>query len=563
MYILGIYQGHDANAALISDDKIIAAAQEERFLRKKHFCGFPFESVKFVIKQAGISPSKIKYVACPHDSSSLLLIKRNQYRKEEKRNIYFRVPDKAARDRALRRISRKLKEAGVSNFKEIINLDHHLAHASCAYRCCGWQEATVITLDGSGNNLSGSVYHGKNGSLKSVAEITSQGSLGWFYSAVTEALGFRPGDEEGKAMSLAAYGRSNSSLMSRLKMFAPDFKGLSLSRAVPWSISAKVEDGFYNCRFKESKEIRRLVDKFGRENVAACAQRIIEQKVKALAEEAVRITGSGRLAVAGGVFLNVRLNMLLEEAKFTREIRPHPAAGDSGLALGAALEALNRLAPKKKIFYLDNAYLGPAFSNNEILSLLKGGKFMARTVAYKEIPGIVSDYLRKGLAVGWFQGRMEYGPRALGARSVLLDPRNIPAMKRLNLKLKKREWFMPFAPAILREQMRKYVKGQKVYSSPFMLKAYKIKKEKEGELAACMHVDGTIRAQTVSRKQNPLYYDTIKKFYKDTGVAGVLNTSFNRHGLPIVCSPQDALRHLKMKCVDVLVMNNIIAENSR
>lgn len=540
MNVLGVYDGHDANAALINDTSIIAAAQEERFRRIKHFYGFPSESIKFVLRHAGLKPSDIKYVAYPSEASTL---------KDDPHSPF---------------LIRNLHLLGIDHYKEIIPIDHHQAHVASAYRCCGWPKATVISLDGSGGNFSGTVCYGEEGKLYKISEIANQGSLGWFYSSVTEALGFRPNDEEGKTMGLAAYGRRNPYLIEKLKIFAPRINGLVLQRDTLWKISAKPVNGFYGCHFEDSHKIRRLVEKYGGENVAACAQAILEETTKELVKNAVKKTGCPYLAVAGGIFFNVKLNMELEQLACVKEIRPHPASGDSGLALGAALEAVSMRTTKRVVHNLTHAYFGPSFTNKEVMASIrkhKKGRLKMRKVDYAKIPSIVSEYLQNGFAVGWFQGRMEYGPRSLGARSVLLDPRNVEAKERLNNQLKRREWFMPFAPTILQEHAKDFIRRPKTIYSPFMIKAFRVNRAKTKDVAAATHVDGTIRTHILSRGQNPLYYDLIKEFYKRTGVPAVLNTSFNRHGAPIVCSPDDALEHLKMRCVDVLVINNLVIEN--
>lgn len=536
--VLGIHQGHDANAALVSENKIIAAAQEERFTRKKHYYGFPGESIKFVLRQANLAPEKVKFIANPHASGRSLT--------EESPPLDFIA---------------NLFKSGIRNHQRIFTLDHHLAHAACAYRCSGWRKATVVTLDGTGNGLSGTVYYGCNGRLDKISEIPTRGSLGWFYSAVTEALGFRPNDEEGKTMSLAAYGRPNPKVIEELRIYAPRIMGLGLSRDLPWIVSGTPVDDFYECHFKDSRGIRKLITKYGKEDIAASCQKILENTVRDLIRAAINKTGCGDLAVAGGIFFNVKLNSVLEKMPCVNEIRPHPGAGDCGLALGSALEAASMISKKKVVFNLNNVYLGPGFSNLDVKAALKGRKLKVRAVPFRKIPRIVSDYLQKGLAVGWFQGRMEYGPRALGNRSVLLDPRHTKAKERLNLKLKKREWFMPFAPSILIEHMDQCVAACKSPNSFFMLKTFYALKKKLRNIEACVHVDGTVRAQTLSREHNPLYYDAIRQFYNDTGVPAILNTSFNRHGLPMVCTPKDAIGHLEDHCVDILIINNMIIEH--
>lgn len=536
MYILGISAGHDAGAALVSERAIIAAAQEERFTRIKHFCGLPLRAIRFVIHQAGISPDRIEYIALPEEDASS--------------DLLFYIAD-------------NMNRIGINRFRKIVPVGHHLAHAASAYRTSGWREATVITLDGMGDGLSGSVYHGKDGSLKKISEIGAGGSLGWFYSAVTEAVGFRPNDEEGKTMGLAAYGKAPAALVKRLETLAPRQSRLKLLRASEWKISAQCRDHFYRCHFDESREIRKLADKFGRENVAAGAQAIMEDRIRGLARRAVAVTGCPDLAVSGGVFYNVKVSLALESMACVRAVKPHPAAGDSGLCLGAALEAAGNITGRGIRTDLRNAYLGPSFSERECVEALEKKRIAHRVTAYRTLPRIVSGYLQEGAAVGWFQGRMEYGPRALGARSVLADPRNVAAKNRLNAKLKRREWFMPFAPTVLREHVDRYVSHCKPATSPFMIKAFKATDAAQQEIPAAVHVDGTVRVQTLERAQNPLFYDLIRRFYRDTSVPAVLNTSFNRHGLPIVCTPEDAVEHLEMGCVDVLVMNNVIAERRR
>lgn len=530
-YVLGISEFHDANAALVDEHGVIAAAEEERFNRKKHYFGVPVKAIKFVIDRAGLRPEDIQYIALTH--------------RERPGDLY---------------IARNLSKLGIRKIKRIFNIDHHRAHAASAYRTSGWSEATVVTLDGMGDGISGTVYHCIDGDMRRISEFDTTGSLGWFYSAVTEAIGFRPNDEEGKTMGLAAYGKTSRCLISKLSAYAPRQSGLLLQGKAALRTSGMPVNGFYRCHFEESRDIRKLAIKYGRENVAACAQLMIEDLGKGIVRKAIAATGCGNLAVAGGIFFNVKLNMALESLPCVREIRPHPAAGDSGLSLGAALEALRIMTGKKVLVKLDTPYLGPEFTTTDCVNALKRKAPRYRCVGFDELPWIVSGFLRKGMVIGWFQGRMEYGPRALGARSVLADPRNARLKDRINNKLKRREWFMPFAPTILLEHVDRYAFHPKPIVSPYMIKAFKGRKAGRRDIIAATHVDGTIRAQTLTRSQNPLYYDVIRRFYKDTSVPAVLNTSFNRHGIPMACSPKDAVEHLEMGCIDALVMNNVIVE---
>jgi len=553
--VLGVHSGHDAGAALVIDGKVVAAASEERFKRIKHCSDFPDASIRYVLREAALGPSNIDYVAQTDQTSLVeLLVKQIKpyglpwfinkvtglmYNKAKKEmySLYKRQkkPTFVGDVDFLRKI-------GISAKRIAIN--HHLAHAASAYRTSGFKKATVITLDGAGELFAGTVYIGNNGEMKKVSEsFVNGGSLGLFYAAVTYGLGFKINDGEGKTMGLAAYGDPNPAYNDLVK-FAPILSGSEFKNGFIWHFDIKYLPNKLVCAPIEPQHISALIHKYGYENVAAAAQKILEENVSHLVQNVFDQTGISKIAAAGGVFLNVKANKKIVENEHI-----------SDLALGAALEAYHQITGDCINYKMGDAYLGSQYTNEEILNELKNSKGIEYEKT-SDVPGTTSDLLQDGKVVGWFQGRMEWGPRALGNRSVLADPRNVDVKDRLNQILKKRDWFMPFAPSILEEQCEKYIKDY-VYS-PFMLLAFDVDKKLQKDIPAVIHVDGTARPQGVTKKANPLYYDLIKEFYKDTGIPMILNTSFNKHGLPIVESPRDAINHLNWGCMDLLIIGNYI-----
>ncbi len=545
------FYGHDASACLQSDGVTRSAVSEERFTRNKHHAGFPWHSVNYVLSNDDLSYENIDLVAVPWpEKFNKALPLKERFIRFGRRFFYGSF----ASDRKKVTPIEKLK---------VVGIDHQLSHAASAYRNSGFKDALVLSLDGRGAEMDassscGALYHGENGEIKR-KQVYECASLGDFYGFATAILGFQVFDGEGKTMGLASFGKVDEKALRFLEKYVPKVEGTMLGD------SEKKLKGVGEVLFNVHRHYytdlaigMEVAKQVGRENFAASAQHLLEQSVVKLVSNAIKESGFDKLCLAGGVFLNVKLNKKLRELDGVKDIFIYPNPGDAGATVGAAMEAEYRVTGKQPK-PVRSVYLGPDYSDVEIEAALRKHK----NFSYKKISdpaGETAELVSKGNIVGWFQGRMEWGPRALGARSVISAPHDVKVKDKLNLHLKQREWFMPFAPAMLYEKAGSYLKDP--CESPYMIMAFDIVPEAKKSIAATVHVDDTVRAQTVKREQNPVYYDMIKEYGKLTGTPVVLNTSFNRHGLPIVCSPQDALWHLKVNCVEKLVIGNYLVSRS-
>lgn len=564
MYVLGIkYGGHDAAAALVKDGEIIAACEEERFVRIKHAPGlFPIHAIKFCLQRAGISISDVDYMAYPwHGRKKWLREVGIRSLAAFRANLY-----NFGTMRALVRVGKglvggieneeRLKYAlGVyfgSNLPKIVYISHHLAHAASAYYVSPFRHAKILTLDGLGDVASTFFAHGVDKSIKVLKTINYPHSLGYFYGQFTELLGFRQLNGEGKTMGLAPYGK-------------PKFTQLmnEVIREIP---SGFTYDYRYGVQY--TPPTRTMIEKFGPKNtgsnftehhmdLAASVQKKLEETALHLLEILSNQCDERALCLAGGVALNCKMNGRLLRSDYVDDIFVQPAANDAGCALGAALELSERLGRSCRTS-LNHVYLGPEYPNEKIEEDLRACK-----VPYSEsgdIAGEAAELVARGKIVGWFQGRLEFGPRALGNRSILADPTN-PKMKDIiNHQVKHREPFRPYCPSILDRAAEEYFINP--YPSPFMILTFQVKEEKWKEIPAVVHVDGSTRPQTLDKETNPLYYKMISEFESEKGVPVVLNTSFNVRGEPIVCSPLDALRCFYSTGMDALAIGNFLIQKS-
>ncbi len=552
--ILGLRSKHDASAALVIDGELVAAAAEERFSRRKHHFGFPQNAVAYVLAEAGLKPHQVTCVA----RDGLPLGK--TLRRLARQPFYAWTP----------RLYREVLEAGWTRYvrrgqdvkgseEQLLAqlgfapnwhfVEHHLGHAAYSFWASGRPEALVIVLDGRGHYLAGGIYAGRHGHLTNLAEIMAEGgSLGLFYSAVTDALGFEVGDGDGKTMGLACYGDPECALAD-LEAYAPRVSGLGLRRYHEWRLDNAVVRNRLYAHYQESAGLRLLIHKHGEANVAAAAQALLERRVEALVRNAVAASGLRDLVGGGGIFLNVKASKALLDKRVVNSIYVAPGPGDEGLAAGYAFAAY--ASAHRQPRPVTSPYLGPAYSDDEVAAALQSYADVAceRPAALADA---TADLLTQGQVVGWFQGRMEYGPRALGARSVLADPRDPHMRDRINHLMKKRDWFMPFAPSVLAEACDECFENY--CDSPYMNLAFAMRPPYDQLVPAIMHVDQTARPQAVHRATNPLYYAVIQAFQQRTGIPMVLNTSFNRHGLPIVCRPEEAIDHLRWGCIDWLAI---------
>ncbi|MFQ5405847.1 MAG: carbamoyltransferase [Candidatus Micrarchaeia archaeon] len=542
-----IWYSHDTSAAIVNEDGVQSAVAEERFNRVKHYAGFPAGSLDFFSKTYGLEMKDFEAITLPWSSQP-------------------EVPSKLTNNENPSVSIEVLKKRGKAP-KNVFMISHQTAHAASAFRTSGWKDALIVCLDGGGLDeggpSSGALFLAENFELKRQVLYGPDASFGSFYGAITEALGWAYSDGEGKTMGLAPYG-DPLKVRDKLSKFIPTVKGIELEKNEAFYCSFNVCNGRFCVDFSKDpsfQALRYLISQFGRENVAAAAQVLLEEAVVRLVSNAVERFGIKKVCLSGGVFLNIKVNKKLREALPSCEFFIHPNPGDGGSAIGAALEALfieTGKSPKEK---MSNAYLGPEYSNEQIKAelMMFSDKltFQSVTDASSEVADLVCD----NKVVGWFQGRSEWGPRALGNRSVLALPNSKQIKDRINNLLKQRERFMPFAPSILAERASEYL--QNPVASPFMVQGFDAVPEKAGDLGGVNHIDGTVRPQTVEKEENSRFHSLISCVESSTGIPAVLNTSFNRHGLPIVERPSDAVQHLVWGCVDALAIGDFIATRKK
>ncbi len=551
---------HDAGACLLEDGRIVAAGEEERFSRKKHDSGFPELATQYCLEAGGIETEDLDYVV--FYEKPLVKFERivSSYAATfpRSRAVFVRAMQTWMSEKLWIRshIRKKLAYGGPILFGE-----HHLSHAASAFFPSPYEDAAVVTADGVGEWSTTALGIGQGLDLELTHEIRFPHSLGLLYSAFTAYLGFEVNEGEYKVMGMAAYGQPKyADEVRKLIRFADDgsfhldMRYFGYHRSLQ-TLGRAFEETFGPARQPERELDPRYAD------LAASVQLVTEDAMLGLARQARTLSGSKNLCMAGGVALNVLANTrVLREAGF-ENLWVQPAAGDSGGSIGAATYLYHTVLRQERRHVMENAYLGPSFANEEIHQLLDGLGVPYTRLDERDLAPTVARLLADGQIVGWFQGRMEFGPRALGARSILANPTE-PGMKdKLNEKIKHREQFRPFAPSVLREAASTYFDfdgRDPSLESPFMLLVARVRPDKQHLVPAVTHADGTARVQTVSREQNPLYYDLIEAFGKLTGVPVLVNTSFNVRGEPIVCTPAQAFNSFSHTDMDYLVMGDAL-----
>lgn len=583
-YILGISAFyHDAAAALISDGEIIAAAQEERFTRKKHDPSFPLNAIEFCLKEAGITIKDISVVAFydkPFLKFERLLETYMAYAPLGIRSFISAMPPWIKQKLFIKTYIKD--ELGYEG--EMIFPEHHHSHAASAFYPSPFTEAAILTVDGVGEWATASFGLGKENGLEILKEIHFPNSLGLLYSAFTYYCGFKVNSGEYKLMGLAPYGepRYVDKILNNLidikddGSFRLDLRHFNYCAGL--SMTNRRFDKLFGGppRKKESPIEQKQMD------IARSIQDVTETVLLKMARYVRKVTGSDNLCLAGGVALNCVANgKILEESVF-KNIWIQPASGDAGGALGAALIAWHEYLGKERLADEESdkqkaTLLGPSFTDERIEDFLKENDVPYEKVKEGTLGKIAAGLLADGKVVGWFQGRMEFGPRALGARSILGDPRSEKMQSVINRKIKFRESFRPFAPSILLESAEDYFDLQ--CESPYMLIVAPVKKEKRkkveneeiltgleklkvkrSEVPAITHVDYSARVQTVKKEDNPVYYDLLKQFKDIHGCPLVINTSFNVRGEPIVCTPEEAYRCFMRTNMDHLVMGSFVID---
>ena len=591
MYILGISAFyHDSSACLLKDGEIIAAAQEERFTRKKHDAGFPTHAIHYCLEAAGIAANKIDNVVFyekPFVKFERLLETYLAFAPKGFMSFAKSMPlwikDKLFQKSKLIKELKSTLDESIDWRERLLFSEHHLSHAASAFYPSPFDSAAVLTLDGVGEWTTTSLAIGKGSNLKVVKEIHFPHSLGLLYSAFTYYTGFKVNSGEYKVMGLAPYGEPIYADLIREKLIkvAEDGSFHLDMRYFDFATGLKMTNKNFDALFggpprkSESELTQREM------NLAASVQKVTEDIVLELARDIAKKTGERNLCLAGGVALNCVANGILLREKIFDNIWIQPAAGDAGGALGATLSTWylhhnkERSLPKERDS-MKGAYLGPEFSDTDIEAELKacGAKF--KKLSEIEMIEEVASALADEKAVGWMQGRMEFGPRALGGRSIIADPRSPVMQKQLNLKVKYRESFRPFAPSVLREDVGEWFKHEK--DSPYMLLVAKIQNDKiramtkeedalfgidklnipRSSVPAITHIDYSARIQTVHADTNPRYHAVISKFKENTGCPLVVNTSFNVRGEPIICTPTDAFKCFMGTEMDALAVGNFV-----
>ncbi len=566
MYTLGINAAyHDSAACLVHDGDVVAAAEEERFTRIKHgkrpvpFSAWelPYHAIDYCLETAGIELADLDDVAYSYDPY-LLLTRRaatvtlplepsagSKPGLEPWEPLFVSYIVNAERqlvDGAPHRLRGRFRTAKERRHWKWHFVEHHLAHEASAFLPSPFADAAVLTLDGRGEKTATSYGHFSGGSYRRIKQVPLPNSLGLLYEQVTDYLGFLRSSDEYKVMALASYGKPTHVDWFRDVVELTGEGGYVVH-------PARFEDRFGPQRARGAPLTQDHFD------IAHSLQAVLEESVVELARWLRAATGSRNLCMAGGVALNCVLNGRLREQKIFDRIFVQPAAGDAGTALGAALWIDWCDGARERRFRMDHAYLGPEFSDDEIEAELKRSKQQYRRV--DDVANEAAELLAGERIVGWFQGRMEFGPRALGARSILASPLRADMQQRLN-EIKDREDFRPVAPAVLEEAAADWFVGAE--RAPFMLFVFDVAPTKAHLIPAVRHVDGTARVQTVGAHEQPRYYEVLKAFERRTGVPVLVNTSFNSRGDPVVCTPRDALESFWSTPLDALAIGSFIIE---
>jgi len=567
MLILGLNMFHaDASAAIVQDGEVVFAIAEERLNRVKHYAGFPAMAVKACLDAVGARITDVDHVAVGQDSDANLA-KKVQYALANPAKILnfirLRQRKEAMRDVRLLLAQALDTDAKGLRFQEH-HLEHHIAHIASAYYCSPWEGAAGFSYDGSGDFVSTMMALCEDNEIKVLERVFLPHSLGSFYTMICEFIGYKKYGDEGKVMGLAPYGKdtycdqireitqlNDSAFRLNLHYFMPlgSNQGMQIQADGTVRLARHFSDRMVQL-FGEPREPHAEITQRDMDLAYAMQHRFEEVFFHLMKQLHQRVPVED-LVMAGGCALNSVANGKLFQQTPFRRTWIQPAAGDEGLAIGAALHTYHARLQQPRRYQMKDSYLGPEFSDSRIESELKKADLGYRKLARQPLLDAVAEQIVAGNVVGWFQGRMEWGPRALGNRSIVAHP-GLPDMKDvLNARIKHREWFRPFAPSILVERQHEYFEHD--HPSPFMLHVYKIRPEQRAQLCAVNHVDDTGRLQTVSREENPLYYDLIRAFERRTGIPVILNTSFNENE-PIVCKPEEAIDCFKRTRMDGLAI---------
>jgi len=560
MISLGINysQMHDSSACIVRDGELLFAVAEERISRMKHDARFPVHAIEACLGFANVRADQVDEVCFGWQTAGpVFRHDLKMYGTGQWPATYLNLLNSSRHF-----LSMWHQESGARVFERTFGtskprmrfVDHHLAHAISAYGYSGFDDAAIVIMDGRGAWEATSIWHGKNGRVEHVQTIPFPNSIGGFYSAFTEYLGFVPNSDEWKVMGLAPYGEPGVKL--------DEFIDAETNNGTPYRVHTKRINGGRTSavagiatvlgapRVAESEIDQR------HKNIAFAVQDYCELAMMSVVRAALQKTNSKNLCLAGGVALNSKANGKIAASGLIEKLFVQPAASDDGVALGAALAPFLDGGTRLPLRAMRHAYLGPSFDDDVIETALKTYKIRASRLS--DPAATAAEMLSQRKILGWYQGRMEFGPRALGSRSILADPRDPEMNIKVNNAVKFREWWRPFAPSFKKEAAPEYLES--AYDSPFMILTAQVRPEKRGLIPSVTHVDGSARPQTVEKEINPLYYRLIDEFGKRTGVPVVMNTSFNLRGEAIVHTPTDALRTFFTSGMDALLLGSFLVE---
>lgn len=579
MFILGINAYHgDSSASLVKDGQLVAAVEEERFRRVKHWAGFPSEAIRYCLEEAGINLTQLAHIAINSNPKANLLKKIGYtlVNRPELGMVTARLRNARKRQSMVETLRRAFP--GQSFNGEVHHVEHHQAHLASAFLVSPFAEAVVVSVDGFGDFASAAWGIGQGTDIKVEGRVHFPHSLGTFYQAMTQFIGFPHYGDEYKVMGLAPYGepkyldelrqivqlRDDGSYRLDMDYFVYHKEKISYewedgSPAVGRLFSGKLRE-FFGPERQEGEELTQR-----HKDIARSVQAMYEEAFFHLLNRLHARHGIDSLCLAGGCAMNSVANGKVRRNTPFKQVYIQSAAGDAGGAIGAAFDVWHRRGGNQRSFVMDHAFWGPYFSNDAIRALLDSmAGQLEKEQCRVELVGDEDELCRRtalaiseGKVIGWFQGRMEWGPRALGNRSILCDPRRSDMKDILNLKIKRRESFRPFAPSILREAVAEWFEEDD--DVPFMMKVFQIREAKRGAIPAVTHADGSGRLQTVYEKTNPRYHRLISIFGEMTGVPIVLNTSFNENE-PVVCKPEEALNCFLRTKMDVLVLGDWVVK---
>ena len=559
--VLGITDGHNAGACLLRNGIIEFAISEERISRIKNEAGYPKLSIEKILELSNVKIEEIHSVALAGKFSHEKKFYSNWDWYKVGYENQLEDSKKANTVNFENRLNER-KKAIVNHLKvneeKIFVVEHHLSHAASAYLASSWindEEILVLTCDGSGDGICATVNIGKNGKIKRISETKNSASIGKIYSRITLLLGMKPWEHEYKIMGLAPY--ADESGVKRSKDVFDELIEVKES-SLEFNTKTKLSMNYCYEFLKTRLENHRF------DWIAGGIQQITEEVLKKWVINALKKTGCRKMVCSGGVFMNVKANMHLSELELVDDIFIFPSGGDESLAIGAAMhvysEILEKIGEKIHLEPLGPIYLGMEFTNSEIEDEIKKNELEGYSVEYvKDIEKQTAELLSKGEIVARFNDKMEWGARSLGNRSILADPSSFEKVREINLAIKQRDFWMPFAPSIISEKQEEYIENPKKIKAPYMVMGFHTKERAHKELTSAIHsYDFTARPQLLEEKFNSSYYNLIRNFEKHTGIPALLNTSFNLHGYPIVCAPIDAITTLTKSGLKHLALGNYL-----